>query len=86
MDQWKNDYAIIASEDDASIGVPVPLIAGLGNFGTIAASEVIASDAFAQELTSDSYCKGKPIFEAVIGTDVSGAHAGLPRILRESSW
>ena len=86
MDQWKHDYAIITRENDASIGVPVLVIAGLGNFGTLAASEAIASDTLAQKLTHDGPCSGKPNFEAVIGTDISGAHAGPPQILRETCW
>jgi hypothetical protein len=86
MDRWKHDYAIITRENDASIGVPVLVIAGLGNFGTLAASEAIASDALAQKLTHDGPCDGKPNFEAVIGTDITGAHAGPPQILRETCW
>lgn len=86
MDQWKHDYAIITRENDASIGVPVLVIAGLGNFGTLAASEAIASDALSQKLTYDGPCGGKPNFEAVIGTGITDAHAGPPHILRETCW
>lgn len=47
----ESDYAIIAREDDPSIGVPVLVSAGLGNFRTIAASPVIASNTLAQKFT-----------------------------------
>ncbi len=86
MDRWKHDYAIVAREDDASIGVPVLVIAGLGNFGNLAASEVIASNALAQKLTNDGACKEMPNFEAVIGADITDARAGPPQILRETCW
>lgn len=86
MDQWKYDYAIVTRENDASIGVPVLVIAGLGNFGTLAASEAIASDTLTQKLASDPTCHAKSNFEAVIGTEIKGAHAGPPRTLRETCW
>ena len=39
---WKNDYAIVARIDDTATGVPVLIEAGLGNSGTVAASELQA--------------------------------------------
>ena len=86
MNQWKHDYAIVAKEGDASIGVPVLIVAGLGNFGTVAASEILESSALTDNLSSDASCRGKSNFEAVIGTDLTDAQPGPPQVLRKTCW
>jgi hypothetical protein len=43
---------------------------GLGNTGSLAATEFIASNELAGALARDKSCKGKSSFEAVIGTEI----------------
>ncbi len=83
---WKTDYAIVARVDDPTTGVPVLIEAGLGNNGSIAASELITSGALVARLAVESPCKNKSNFEAVIGTDIIDTKPGPPHILRLACW
>ena len=65
MSQWKNDYAIVARLDDTTTGVPVLIEAGLGNDGSLAASESIISGALMARVANEPQCRGKSNFEAV---------------------
>jgi hypothetical protein len=73
MSSWKNDYAIVARLDDSTTGVPVMIEAGLGNDGSIAASELITSPALTDRLAEELSCRGKSNFEAVLGTEIIDA-------------
>ena len=86
MYSWKNDYAIIARVDDPTTGVPMLIDAGLGNDGSLAASELLASNLLPDQLKSDRSCSGKTNFEAVIGTEIIDAKPGPPHILRLQCW
>ena len=86
MNEWKNDYAIVARVDDPTTGGPVLIDAGLGNPGSLAASELIASDTLPKQLASDPGCRGKTNFEAVVGTEIIDAKPGPPHILRLYCW
>ena len=83
---WKSDYAILAKMDDPTTGVPVLMEAGLGNDGTLAASELITSDAFVSQLKNEPLCSGKSNFEAVVGTNIIDTRPGPPHILRLKCW
>jgi hypothetical protein len=83
---WKNDYAILSRMDDPTTGVPVLIEAGLGNDGTLAASELITSDALASQLKGEPLCSGKSNFEAVVGTNIIDTRPGPPHILRLKCW
>ncbi|MGB6720616.1 MAG: hypothetical protein WBE72_07480 [Terracidiphilus sp.] len=83
---WKYDYAIVARVDDPTTGVPVLIDAGLGNDGSLAASELIASDALTKALAGEPHCREKSNFEAVVGTDIIDAKSGPPHILRLDCW
>jgi len=83
---WKSDYAVIARMDDATTGVPVIIEAGLGNDGTLAASELITSDGLSPNLASDPSCRGKKNFEAVIETQIIDTKSGPPHVLRLTCW
>jgi hypothetical protein len=83
---WKNDYAIVAKYDDPTTGIPVLIDAGLGNDGSLAASELIASDGLTRALSAEPQCRGKSNFEAVIGTEIIDAKPGPPHILRLECW
>jgi len=86
MYAWKNDYAIIARIDDPTTGVPMLIDAGLGNDGSIAASELLTSDILPNHMKSDPTCNGKTNFEAVIGTEIIDAKPGPPHVLRLQCW
>jgi hypothetical protein len=86
LSAWKNDYAIVAKIDDATTGVPVMIEAGLGNDGSLTASELIASDNLTTELKDAPQCSRKSNFEVVIETDIIGREPGPPHILRLKCW
>jgi hypothetical protein len=86
MSQWKNDYAIVARFDDAMTGVPVLIEAGLGNDGSLAASELVASGALSPRVANEPQCAGKSNFEAVVGTDIIDSKSGPPHVLRLHCW
>lgn len=83
---WKSDYAIVARMDDTTTGVPVMIEAGLGNDGTVAASELITSGAMKKRLAEEPSCKDKANFEAVIGTQIIETKSGPPHVLRLTCW
>ncbi len=83
---WKSDYAIVARMDDVTTGVPILIEAGLGNDGTVAASEFITSGAINSALTSEPSCTGKTNFEAVIGTQIIDTKSGPPHVLGLACW
>lgn len=83
---WKSDFAIVARIDDATTGVPVVIEAGLGNDGTVAASELITSGAITTTLSNEPSCRGKSNFEAVIATQIIDTKSGPPHVLRLTCW
>ena len=86
MSQWKNDYAIVARFDDATTGVPVLIEAGLGNDGSLAASELVTSGALTPQVAKEPGCVGKSNFEAVVETEIIDAKSGPPHVLRLNCW
>lgn len=86
LSAWKTDYAIVARVDDDKTGVPVMIVAGLGNDGSLAASELISSDNLIAELKDSHPCSLKSDFEAVIGTEIIDREPGPPHILRLKCW
>jgi hypothetical protein len=86
LSAWKNDYAIVARENDATIGVPVLIEAGLGNTGSLAASGLVTSGALAKELEKDRSCQGKSNFEAVMETGIIDSRPGPPHLIRLTCW
>jgi hypothetical protein len=83
---WKSDYALIARVDDVTTGVPVLIEAGLGNDGTLAASELIVSGGLSPNLAKEPSCRGKKNFEAVIETQIIDTKSGPPHVLRLTCW
>ncbi len=86
MSTRKADYAVVAREDDATLGVPVLIVAGLGNLGTLAASALVTSDALTAKLAAEPACHSKSSFEAVVETTVAGGRPGPPSVLRLACW
>ena len=71
MSEWKNYLDGIRGQiRRTTTGVPVLIEAGLGNDGSLAASESITSGALMARVTNEAQCRGKSNFEAVVGTDI----------------
>jgi hypothetical protein len=83
---WKSDYAVIARMDDPTTGVPVLIEAGLGNDGTLAASELITSGGLSADLANEPSCRGRKNFETVIETQIIDTKSGPPHVLRLTCW
>jgi len=60
--------------------------AGLGNDGSLAASELLSSDDLVAKLKGAAPCNRKSNFEAVLGTAILGREPGPPHILRLKCW
>ena len=86
VSEWKSDYGIVARMDDPITGVPVIIDAGLGNDGSLAASEFITSGASQSRLANDPLCRKKSNFEAVVETNIIGMRPGPPHVLRLECW
>jgi hypothetical protein len=86
MSEWKSDYGIVARLDDATTGVPVLIAAGLGNDGSLAASESITSGSLMAKVASQPQCRGKSNFQAVVETDIIDGKSGPPHVLRLDCW
>jgi hypothetical protein len=86
FNSWKSDYAVIARMDDVTTGVPVLIEAGMGNDGTLAASELITSGGLSANLANEPSCRGKKNFEAVIETQIIDTKSGPPHVLRLICW
>jgi hypothetical protein len=82
----KSDYAILARMDDPTTGVPVLLEAGLGNDGTMAASELLNSGTIDKVLAGEKSYEGKANFEAVVGTEIIDMKSGPAHVLRLNCW
>jgi len=86
LSAWKYDYAIVAKENDPTIGVPVLMEAGLGNAGSLAASEMVTSGNLAAVLKNNRSCREKSNFEVVIRTEVIDTSPGPPHPIRIACW
>lgn len=86
FNSWKSDYAVIARVDDVTTGVPVLIEAGLGNDGTLAASELITSGGLATNFANEPSCRSKKNFEAVIETQIIDTKSGPPHMIRLACW
>jgi hypothetical protein len=81
------DYAIVARFRDPTTEGPVMVIAGLGPYGTEAASEFVKSPQHLAELAA-KLPRGweNRNLEVVIKTDVIGAKAGPPVLVSTYTW
>lgn len=86
FNSWKTDYAVISRADDITTGVPVLIAAGLGNDGTLAASELITLGGLSPILANEPSCRDKRNFEAVIETQIIDTKSGPPHVLRLTCW
>ncbi len=81
------DYAVVARYHDPNSEGPVMVIAGLGPYGTEAASELVQSPQYLAELAA-KLPRGweNKNLEVVIKTDVIGVNAGPPIFISAVTW
>jgi hypothetical protein len=81
------DYAIVARYYDTMIEQPVILVAGIGQTGTVTASEFVTSERDIEELNKLAP-KGwsHENVEVVLETDVIDGHPGPPHIVASRFW
>jgi hypothetical protein len=81
------DYAIVARYYDPLIEQPVMIAAGIGETGTISASEFVTSERFIEDLNKlapKDWKHGK--VEVVLATPVIDGKAGPPHIVASQFW
>lgn len=86
LSAWKTDYAVVAKYNDATVGVPVLIEAGLGNDGSLAASRFLTSSGLTTALGNEPSCREKVNFEAVIETKIIDTRPGAAHIVRLTCW
>ena len=81
------DYAVLARYDDATLGQPVVILAGLASEGTEAASEVLSNSDLLESIfrNAPGHWAGRN-FEAVLQTEVLYGHPGPSRIVAVEYW
>ena len=81
------DYAVLARYDDATLGQPVVILAGLASEGTEAASEVLSNSDLLGSIfrNAPAHWSGRN-FEAVLETEVLYGHPGPSRIVAVEYW
>jgi hypothetical protein len=81
------DYAIVARYYDATTEAPVIVIAGLGPYGTEAASEFIDSPEYLEQIATKAPAGWeKRSSEIVLKTEVIGTRAGPPVMVAVYTW
>jgi hypothetical protein len=82
-----DDYAIVARFLNATTGGPVVVIAGIGPFGTEAASELVQSPEYLAQLAA-KLPRGweNKNLEVVLKTDIIGVKAGPPILISAYTW
>ena len=81
------DYAIVARYYDSTTEAPVIIIAGLGPYGTEAASEFVDSPEYLAQITRKVPTGWeKRNFEMILKTEVVGTRAGPPVLLTTYAW
>jgi hypothetical protein len=81
------DYAIVARYFDPLIEQPVVIVAGVGETGTVAASEFVTSERSIEEmkkLAPKGWDHGN--VELVLQTNVIDGHPGPPHIIASQFW
>jgi hypothetical protein len=81
------DYAIVARYFDSVIEQPVIIVAGIGQTGTVSASEFVTSERMIEELNKlapKGWHQGN--VEVVLQTSVIDGHPGPPHIIASQFW
>jgi hypothetical protein len=83
----RNDYAIVARYHDASTDGTVLIVAGLGIYGTEAASELVASPEYLDRLTKmlPAGWENKNL-ELVLKTNIIRGEPGPPSLVSFATW
>lgn len=85
--QVDHDYALVARFHDPTIDQYVVVVAGIGEAGTVAASELLTEEKYLSEAMREGYLpKRNQNWEAVIETKMIDGKPGPPRILASYTW
>lgn len=81
------DYAIVARFYDPTTEAPVLVLAGLGPYGTQAASEFVDSPAYLAQIAKKAPAGWeKQNFEMIVETQIISSQAGPPELLTVTVW
>jgi hypothetical protein len=81
------DYGIVAGFHDATTGQDVIVAAGIGENGTIAASELLSDETLFAQLGKETLLSPRHRnLEAVIETQVINGKPGPPKVVAVYSW
>lgn len=85
--QIDRDYGLVARFHDPTTDQVVVVLAGIGEGGTIAASELLTDEKYLSEAMREGYLpKREQNWEAVIETKMIDGKPGPPRILASCTW
>ena len=85
--KMKDDYGIIARFHDPTTEQVVVVAAGIGENGTVAASQVLTNDRYLADLKRDKLLPTpEQNFEAIIQTQIIDGKPGPPRIVASYVW
>ncbi|MDR3793025.1 MAG: hypothetical protein P4L03_06560 [Terracidiphilus sp.] len=81
------DFAMVARYHDATTEGPVLIVAGVGPYGTEAASDFISSFAHLDELQKKMPAGWEnKDFEVILRTDIIDSKAGPPAMIAQTTW
>jgi hypothetical protein len=82
-----HDYGIVARFQDPTTDQTIVVAAGIGENGTVAASELLSNEKYFQELAREAHLPRRyQNIEAVIETQVIDGKHGPPRVLAATTW
>jgi hypothetical protein len=85
--QVTRDYAMVARFHDATTEGPVLVVAGVGPYGTEAASEFVASPAYLDQMQQNMPADWEnKDFEVILKSDVIDSKAGPPVMVTQTVW
>ena len=85
--QIDHDYGLVARFHDPTTDQYVVVVAGIGEEGTVAASELLTEEKYLSEAKREGYLpKRDQNWEAVIETKMIDGKPGPPRILASYAW
>ena len=80
------DYAIVASYFDPTLEQHVIIAAGIGNNGTLAATEFLTSEKYLSAWLKDASIPANKNLELVLSTDIIDGESGPPHVVAYSAW
>ena len=85
--QIDHDYGFVAGFHDPTTDQAIVVVAGIGEEGTVAASELLTEEKYLSEAKREGYLpKQDQNWEAVLETKMMNGKPGPPRILASYAW